>query len=44
MNDTVINHIYPAHLPEIAKAAGVTGVIDIFDALGGVNLTMPGIT
>lgn len=43
MNSTVINGVLPKLLPEIA-AQGGAGVIDVFDALGGANLTQPGIT
>lgn len=44
MNSTVINSEFPVLLRQIASQAGVAGVIDVFNALGGANLTQPGIT
>jgi len=44
MNQTVINVLFPVLIPSIAKSAGNVSVIDVFDALGGANLTQPGIT
>jgi hypothetical protein len=42
MNSTVINVDFPVLIPALAKVAGA-GVVDVFDALGGVNLTQPGV-
>ena len=44
MNVTVINQEFGVLLPAIAAQTGITGTIDVFNALGGANLTMPGIT
>ena len=41
MNATVINHIFPSLIPRIANETGATGVIDVFDALGGALLNAP---
>ena len=41
MNQTVINHIFPAKLPEIANELTKHLSLDIFDCMGGVNLTHP---
>ena len=41
MNQTVINHIFPALLPEIAAELTSHAPLDIFDCMGGVNLTHP---
>eukprot|EP01116_Phalansterium_solitarium_P021914 TRINITY_DN7034_c0_g2_i1.p1 TRINITY_DN7034_c0_g2~~TRINITY_DN7034_c0_g2_i1.p1 ORF type:complete len:223 (+),score=45.89 TRINITY_DN7034_c0_g2_i1:215-883(+) len=43
MSSTVINQIFPQMIPKLAAQTNV-GVIDVFDALGGANLTQPGIT
>lgn len=45
MSPKVINTIFPSLIPRIAAAGPAgTGVIDVFNALGGVNLTQPNIT
>ena len=45
MNKTVINGVLPWLLPQIASgSAAEPAVIDLFDALGGKNLSQPGIT
>ena len=42
MNQTVINHIFPVIVPQIAAAdAPKHKSLDIFDCMGGVNLTHP---
>lgn len=42
MNQTVINHVFPVILPQIAAAdAPKHKPLDIFDCMGGVNLTHP---
>ena len=41
MNQTVINEIFPALLPEIASELTAHKTLDIFDCMGGVNLTHP---
>ena len=40
MNQTVINDIFPKLIPEIASEISANGVIDLFQAFGGTNLTM----
>jgi len=44
MNQTVINQIFPQMIPTIVQQGGADGIIDVFNALGGVNLSQPGIT
>ena len=41
MNQTVINKIFPALLPEIANELTTHKTLDIFNCMGGVNLTHP---
>ena len=41
MNQTVINEIFPAALPEIANELTTHKTLDIFNCMGGVNLTHP---
>ena len=41
MNQTVINEIFPATLPEIANELTTHKTLDIFNCMGGVNLTHP---
>ena len=41
MNATVINEVFPHLIPRIANETGATGVIDVFDALGGSALNAP---
>jgi len=41
MNETVINAEFPVLVPQIAKAGKANGFVDVFDALGGANLTLP---
>jgi lysophospholipase L1-like esterase len=40
----LLAQIYPELLRSIAAAGGADGVIDVFDALGGANLSQPNIT
>jgi acyl-CoA thioesterase-1 len=45
MNKTVINDVFPILIRKIASETGAEPqVIDIFNALGGANLTQPNIT
>ena len=37
MNQTVINDILPMLIPNIAKANNVTGVINVFEGMGGTS-------
>lgn len=39
MNQTIINEVFPLLVPAIAEESGVEGVIDVFSALGGADLT-----
>ena len=41
MNQTVINDIFPAVLPEIASELTVHKTLDIFNCMGGKGLTHP---
>ena len=41
MNQTVINRVFPALLPEIANELTTHNTLDIFNCMGGVNLTHP---
>jgi hypothetical protein len=41
MNQSVINEALPALIPGLGKTVGVHGVIDVFSALGGANLSLP---
>lgn len=41
MNQTVINRVFPALLPEVANELTTHKSLDIFDCMGGVNLTHP---
>ena len=41
MNQTVINKIFPALVPVLATENTPNHALDIFDCMGGVNLTHP---
>ena len=41
MNHSIINNIFPVIVPQIAAANTPNAALDIFDCMGGVNLTHP---